>query len=99
MSSTSTESSVGHTPRYPSPGWDLDADGVPIHDSAEERAADIARREQIRDAAPEMLATLREVAEYLGDPSPAPGYPSMQHAIVNALIRAVRAAIAAAEGR
>ncbi len=47
--------------------------------------------------APEMLAALRDVAEYLGDPPPAPLYPSKQYAIVCALIRTVRAAIEKAD--
>lgn len=95
MSSTSTESSGGHTPRYPSPGWD----GCPIHDSEEDRAADIARREQIRDAAPALLAALRTLCEE-AQVMLAGGVddPAVRSNAASAIYRS-RVAIAAAEGR
>lgn len=46
----------------------------------------------------DMLAALKEVAEYMGEPVK-PSYPNPQAAVVNALIRNVHIAIAKAEGR
>lgn len=48
-------------------------------------------------AAPNMLTVMREMAEYMGEPvQMTPG--NIQAAVVNALIRNIRAAIAKAEG-
>lgn len=50
----------------------------------------------MREAANDMLAALREIAEYMGEPAQmTPG--NIQAAVVNALIRNIRAAIAKAE--
>lgn len=71
---------------------DRDDDGVPLHDSEEGRAMSAARRLALRDAAPDLLAALREfleLSELAGDDDHQAYAPTMAKA---------RAAIAKAGG-
>ena len=77
--------------------WDPDKSALTVW-NGEAAPADVEARERLNKAAPEMLAALRECAEWLGE-EPVSEFPSSHDARVRALIRTVRAAIAKAEGR